>query len=750
MRLPLLALLLGLLAAASSQQPEPGGSESGVTWLVQLSDLHISAHSYPERCASPACSRALAPPLTRAAARSELDLSRFATRLLRRLRPAALLLSGDLTDSKTESRVGSLQYEEEWAGVRRAAEALRAAASLPPTHLLAVRGNHDTFGVAERGGAHDHFGAWRSEEGAAEARAHRLLLGLGTADSPHVTLLQLDASLSPGWRRPCNFAGSWSEAEAEAELGPLGAPAGGVQLAFGHFPLAFIEGRRVERRSGASASALGSQLAARGVTAYLCGHLHWRFGDRLHHWHSFESHMFESNARLPLLELEAGDWKQSRAWRLLALDASAAGGGAPALSFRDFAFESHKAGPLVVLITSPPDARYHHPTPQPSAALGAPATEQPFVRALVFPPKGISPAQLTVTAVARCGDKEMGRAKLSRAAVGNGSEPTLSETVWVGPRVKGARSGSPLPLESFARRCQEPLTLEVQATCESSGLCLGAAATDSRPVAFGGVAPAPMNTTKLATALLTVNGPRFARSLFWALYALFVLLSIELPMLLRMAGARRRSGLLGALLSPFLALAARPRLLAAHCGYSAWLALAPWAVVRPFLEGAEGERAFGLIFATGSAVVGRSSGGGFGVLHAYRRNMDATFVTGPQLVVTCGWVALVLTCLAAADAAASKGAAAKGGAAASAPGSLAGGLRALWRSVRSNPLSASLLAFPFATVVWLSLSWAAELGESYGVLALALSPGVAWVAPLGCAALAAGLASVPAPKLSKD
>ena len=78
--------------------------------------------------------------------------------------------------------------------MRRAAEALRAAASLPPSHLLAVRGNHDTFGVAERGGAHDMFGAWRSGEGVTEARATRLLVGRGTADSPHVSLLQLDAS----------------------------------------------------------------------------------------------------------------------------------------------------------------------------------------------------------------------------------------------------------------------------------------------------------------------------------------------------------------------------------------------------------------------------------------------------------------------------------------------------------------------------------------------------------------------------
>jgi hypothetical protein len=62
-------LLLALCCAAAlcaAQQPGGGaakaptdsadtqpaaGSGGGVTWLVQLSDLHLSAHAWPERCA---------------------------------------------------------------------------------------------------------------------------------------------------------------------------------------------------------------------------------------------------------------------------------------------------------------------------------------------------------------------------------------------------------------------------------------------------------------------------------------------------------------------------------------------------------------------------------------------------------------------------------------------------------------------------------------------------------------------------
>ena len=55
MRLLRLALLLfaaSAIAVEAAASAEPQGSEHGVTWLLQLSDLHISAHSYPERCAA--------------------------------------------------------------------------------------------------------------------------------------------------------------------------------------------------------------------------------------------------------------------------------------------------------------------------------------------------------------------------------------------------------------------------------------------------------------------------------------------------------------------------------------------------------------------------------------------------------------------------------------------------------------------------------------------------------------------------
>jgi hypothetical protein len=706
-----LLFLRATLAAKAGGADELRGSEHGVTWLVQLSDLHLSTH-YASR---------------------EADLLRFAARLLSRLRPAAVLVSGDLTDAKTASRVGSAQYAEEWAAVSRSFDKLQHHAELPRSHLLAVRGNHDTFDVPVRGGNNDLFA--RTLGVGRRAAAVRVGGAVGVG-GPAVALLALDASSSPGWRRPCNFAGAWGGGEAEEAGAALRAagPSDAV-LAFGHFPLSFVDGR--ERGE----SLLGAQLARLNASAYLCGHLHWRFGDRLHHWHAFGARR--------LLELEAGDWKQSRAWRLLALDEGAGAGGrgaSVALSFRDQVFQPTKAAPLLVLITQPPDARHHAvtggdtvapPSPGSTAARSAP---QAFVRALVFPPKGVPPAALAVDAIALCGTTEMARAPMRRA--GNGS--SLSDVVWQGPRVLGVAAGSPLPLEAFARRCAQGLTLRVEARCPLpggavSGLCGGGGAADSRPLLFSppGSPPAPLGATRLARAMLSADGPRAARRLFWAALVMHAAAALALPV----AAARSLRAPRWPLAAPFRALGRRPRLRAAHACYLAALAVGPWAATRPFSGGEDGG-ALGLLYGAGLGLLRAPAAATSGsYAHAYVSSMDATFVTTPQLLfVISGWVAVVGLALASADGAAASAAAVQPCAA-----GLRLGCAALLRSAARSPLRALAVAPLAAALLWISVTWAAQLAESYGLPALIFSPGVAWVGPLGCAALAAGLAGIEPP-----
>eukprot|EP00798_Chlamydomonas_sp_ICE-L_P019866 gene19866-26560_t len=104
------------------------------------------------------------------------------------------------------------------------------------------------------------------------------------------------------------------------------------------------------------------------VSAYLCGHLHDTFGHRTHRMHPKSS----PTATGYLAELEMADWKHSRWFRLATTDKDAG------LSFADFSFqrdldeegdaeEPFEVIPIdktriissfIVIITSPPDARY--------------------------------------------------------------------------------------------------------------------------------------------------------------------------------------------------------------------------------------------------------------------------------------------------------------------------------------------------------------------------------------------------------
>ena len=214
------------------------------------------------------------------------------------------------------------------------------------------------------------------------------------------------------------------------------------------------------------------------------GHLHWRLGSTLHAFHTPPP----PAAQRRVAELEAGDWKVSRAWRLLAVDAGAHGTGAPPLlSFRDFRYDAAAPGGMVVMGTSPPDGRYSATAP----TAGAPRAH---VRALVFPPKGAQEGSITVTTVALCAGTEL--ARVAMAPVGSGDAVVWTSPVL--PPTAGAFAGSPFPLEAFARRCPATggvLHVRVEATCSGAPKC---EATHEWPILFDQAAwPLALNNTRL-------------------------------------------------------------------------------------------------------------------------------------------------------------------------------------------------------------------------------------------------------------
>ena len=67
--------------------------------------------------------------------------------------PSAVLLTGDLTDSKTSAGIG-LQQPDEWHVYRQAVLRLQDKLGLDSGQVLDCRGNHDAFSVPVRCRAH--------------------------------------------------------------------------------------------------------------------------------------------------------------------------------------------------------------------------------------------------------------------------------------------------------------------------------------------------------------------------------------------------------------------------------------------------------------------------------------------------------------------------------------------------------------------------------------------------------------------
>ncbi|CAI5966278.1 unnamed protein product, partial [Closterium sp. NIES-64] len=147
-----------------------GEARRGVVWWMQLSDVHVSVH-VPSRAN---------------------DLLVHLVPAVRVIAPAALIVSGDLTESKNRQRTTTAQNESEWCAYSKAMHALSTAinSAHPPSspspplsltsqsqqtehtqnispsrpscapfpRVLDLRGNHDAFSVPIRGGKGDFFG----------------------------------------------------------------------------------------------------------------------------------------------------------------------------------------------------------------------------------------------------------------------------------------------------------------------------------------------------------------------------------------------------------------------------------------------------------------------------------------------------------------------------------------------------------------------------------------------------------------